>query len=120
MFVDDDALIAALATGKLAAAGLDVFANEPQLDSRYFNLPNVLMTPHVGSSTREARVAMAAVLLDAMESWPAARAPGTAWCKRTHSHALRLPLDPRSDWCNLPRKKQGNLRRWHVRMARLC
>ena len=50
-----------------AAAGLDVLANEPQLDSRYFNLPNVLMTPHVGSSTREARVAMAAVLLDAME-----------------------------------------------------
>jgi lactate dehydrogenase-like 2-hydroxyacid dehydrogenase len=65
--VDDDSLILALANGKLAAAGLDVFANEPALDSRYFNLPNVLMTPHVGSSTLEARVSMAAVLLDAME-----------------------------------------------------
>jgi lactate dehydrogenase-like 2-hydroxyacid dehydrogenase len=65
--VDDDSLIHALARGKLAAAGLDVFANEPGLDSRYFNLPNVLLTPHIGSSTIEARVSMAAVLLDAME-----------------------------------------------------
>jgi lactate dehydrogenase-like 2-hydroxyacid dehydrogenase len=64
---DDDSLIRALATGKLAAAGLDVFANEPGLDPRYFNLANVLMTPHIGSSTIEARVSMAAVLLDAME-----------------------------------------------------
>jgi lactate dehydrogenase-like 2-hydroxyacid dehydrogenase len=65
--VDDDSLIAALEQGKVAAAGLDVFRNEPRLDSRYFNLPNVLMTPHIGSSTIEARVSMAAVLLDAVE-----------------------------------------------------
>jgi lactate dehydrogenase-like 2-hydroxyacid dehydrogenase len=65
--VDDDSLIRALATGKLAAAGLDVFANEPGLDPRYFNLANVLMTPHIGSSTIEARVSMAAALLDALE-----------------------------------------------------
>ena len=65
--VDDDALIQALTNGKLAAAGLDVFADEPQLDRRYFALPNVLMTPHIGSSTIEARVSMGAVLLDALE-----------------------------------------------------
>jgi phosphoglycerate dehydrogenase-like enzyme len=65
--VDDDSLIRALATGKLAAAGLDVFANEPGLDPRYFNLANVLMTPHIGSSTIEARASMAAALLDALE-----------------------------------------------------
>lgn len=76
--VDDDSLIEALATGKLRAAGLDVFANEPQLDERYFDLANVFMTPHIGSSTLEAREAMARSLLDGLDEldrggWPGNR-----------------------------------------------
>jgi lactate dehydrogenase-like 2-hydroxyacid dehydrogenase len=64
--VDDASLIEALASGRLNAAGLDVFANEPRLDARYFNLPNVFMTPHIGSSTIEAREAMAVALLEGL------------------------------------------------------
>ena len=65
--VEDNALIAALSSGKLLAAGLDVFAHEPRLDLRYFGLPNVFMTPHIGSSTIEAREAMARILLESAE-----------------------------------------------------
>jgi lactate dehydrogenase-like 2-hydroxyacid dehydrogenase len=56
--VDDDALLDALATGKLAAAGLDVFNGEPGGDPRYRELDNVFLLPHVGSATRETRNAM--------------------------------------------------------------
>jgi glyoxylate reductase len=63
--VDDDALIAALKSGKLAAAGLDVFNGEPaNVDRRYFQLPNVFMVPHIGSAARAARTAMGMMLLD--------------------------------------------------------
>jgi lactate dehydrogenase-like 2-hydroxyacid dehydrogenase len=65
--VEDEALIAALVSGHVAAAGLDVFAQEPHLHPRYFELPNVFMTPHIGSSTVEARIAMAVALLDALD-----------------------------------------------------
>lgn len=71
--VDDDALIAALASGKLAAAGLDVFNNEPRLDPRYYSLPQAFILPHIGSSTREARLGMAKILLDGFEALAAGR-----------------------------------------------
>ena len=57
LVVDAD-LIAALAGRRIFAAGLDVFAGEPDVAAGYFDLPNVVMTPHIGSSTREARAAM--------------------------------------------------------------
>ena len=53
--VDDEALIAALRSGRLAAAGLDVFDNEPNLHPGYLDLENVFMLPHLGSATRETR-----------------------------------------------------------------
>jgi len=63
--VDDDALIAALKSGKLAAAGLDVYNGEPaNIDRRYFRLPNLFMLPHIGSAAQHARTAMGMVLLD--------------------------------------------------------
>ncbi len=65
--VEDDALIAALRSGKLQAAGLDVFANEPNLDPRYYDLPNAFILPHIGSSTIEAREGMATLLLDGLD-----------------------------------------------------
>jgi lactate dehydrogenase-like 2-hydroxyacid dehydrogenase len=58
MLVDDDALIAALRSRRLAAAGLDVFNNEPHLRPEYLTLPNVFLLPHLGTATIEARTNM--------------------------------------------------------------
>ena len=57
--VDDAALIDALATGVIRGAGLDVFENEPRLDPRFMALDNVVLLPHIGSSTQATRQAMA-------------------------------------------------------------
>lgn len=57
--VDDAALARALKAGRPAAAGLDVFENEPLLNPELLLLPNVALTPHIGSATRTSRVGMA-------------------------------------------------------------
>jgi lactate dehydrogenase-like 2-hydroxyacid dehydrogenase len=57
--VDEDALIAALSTGGIAGAGLDVFANEPHVPEALRALPNVVLTPHIASATAQTRQAMA-------------------------------------------------------------
>ncbi len=62
--VDDAALIEALQSGRIAAAGLDVFNNEPLLDPRYLTLSNVFLQPHQGSSTMTARLKMGQILLE--------------------------------------------------------
>jgi lactate dehydrogenase-like 2-hydroxyacid dehydrogenase len=62
--VDEDALLELLASGHLAAAGLDVFRNEPKFELRFRNLPNAFLLPHVGTATIETRVAMAMRALD--------------------------------------------------------
>jgi lactate dehydrogenase-like 2-hydroxyacid dehydrogenase len=66
--VDDDALIAALRSGKLFAAGLDVFNNEPNIDPRYKELENTFLLPHIGSATRETRDAMGFRALDNLDA----------------------------------------------------
>jgi D-3-phosphoglycerate dehydrogenase / 2-oxoglutarate reductase len=53
--IDEDALYAALTSGRIAGAGLDVFVNEPPLGSPLLELDNVVLTPHLGASTDEAQ-----------------------------------------------------------------
>ena len=53
--VEQEALVAALANGKLAGAGLDVYPDEPNVDPRLIRHPNVMTLPHIGSATREGR-----------------------------------------------------------------
>ncbi|GGF36483.1 D-glycerate dehydrogenase [Aliidongia dinghuensis] len=60
--IDDQALIPALESGRIFAAGLDVFEGEPNIAPAYRTLPNVFSLPHIGSSTLETRVAMARLL----------------------------------------------------------
>ncbi len=62
--VDDVALIAALRSGQIRAAGLDVFNNEPKLHPGYLELENAVLLPHIGSATIETRNAMGFLALD--------------------------------------------------------
>ncbi len=62
--VDDLALAQALAAGRIAAAGLDVFENEPAVHPALLACRNLVMTPHIGSATRSSRVAMVALAAD--------------------------------------------------------
>jgi lactate dehydrogenase-like 2-hydroxyacid dehydrogenase len=73
--VDDDALIAALKSGHIAAAGLDVFANEPKLHAGYLGLENVVLLPHLGSATVETRNAMGYRALDNLDAFFAGKTP---------------------------------------------
>jgi len=67
--VDQFALLEALEQGAIAGAALDVFDGEPDIDPRFFTLDNVMLTPHLGSATRETRAAMAQLMLDNLRAW---------------------------------------------------
>ncbi len=62
--VDETELVAALVDGRLGAAGLDVFENEPHVPEALFGLENVVLTPHVGSATEETRRAMGDLVVE--------------------------------------------------------
>ncbi|WP_312490904.1 D-glycerate dehydrogenase [Sphingomonas sp.] len=67
--VDEDAMVDALEAGRLAGAGLDVWRHEPRIDPRLLALPNVVMTPHMGSATLEGRVASGEKVIANIRSW---------------------------------------------------
>src|SRR5580698_4612629 len=67
--VDEPELIAALAHGRLGAAGLDVFFDEPKVPPALAALDNVVLTPHIASSTEETMGAMGACVLDNLVGW---------------------------------------------------
>ena len=71
--VADEDLIAALRSGQVAAAGLDVFEGEPHIHPGYLELKNTFLLPHVGSATVETRVAMGMLALDNIDSVLAGR-----------------------------------------------
>jgi glyoxylate reductase len=61
--VDEDALVAELVSGRISA-GLDVFAHEPQVPEPLLSLPNVVLSPHLGTATRQTREAMTRLVVD--------------------------------------------------------
>jgi lactate dehydrogenase-like 2-hydroxyacid dehydrogenase len=67
--VDEDALVEALTAGRLAGAGLDVFAHEPQVPEALLAMDNVVLLPHVGSGTVQTRAAMESLTLRNLESF---------------------------------------------------
>jgi lactate dehydrogenase-like 2-hydroxyacid dehydrogenase len=67
LVVDED-LIAALKSGRIAAAGLDVFEGEPKLNPEYISLKNTFLSPHIGSATIETRTAMGMLALDNVDA----------------------------------------------------
>lgn len=67
--VDEEALVDALEAGRLAGAGLDVWRFEPQIDPRLLALPNVVMTPHMGSATFEGRYATGEKVIANIRFW---------------------------------------------------
>ena len=73
--IDDTALIAALRIGHVAAAGLDVYNNEPMLDPEYLTLENVVLLPHLGSATTETRDAMGRLVLSGIAAVLAGKTP---------------------------------------------
>lgn len=75
--VDQAALIAALTEGRLGAAGLDVFHDEPQVPEALRALDNVVLTPHIASSTEETMRAMGECVVGNLVSWFAGKGPLT-------------------------------------------
>ena len=71
--VDEEALVEALVAGRIRA-GLDVFTDEPNVPRQLFELPNVVLTPHLGSATQETREAMTRVLVDNLQAAAEGRA----------------------------------------------
>ncbi len=66
--IDDDALIAALVSGQVAAAGLDVYEGEPRIHPGYLALEAVVLLPHLGSATTATRDAMGHAVLDGVDA----------------------------------------------------
>lgn len=73
--VDEDALLEALSSGQVGAAGLDVFQREPGYDTRLNERDNTFLLPHVGSATVETRTAMAALAIEGIAQVLAGHAP---------------------------------------------
>jgi phosphoglycerate dehydrogenase-like enzyme len=85
--IDDGALADALTAGRLFAAGLDVFSDEPAIDRRLLAAPRVVLAPHLGSATTETRMQMAQLCADGVAAVLAGRRPanlvnGEVWDRR--------------------------------------
>jgi glyoxylate reductase len=77
--VDEEALVHALAERRIAGAGLDVYENEPKPHPELLKMPNVVLTPHVGSAISELRAAMAQLAVDNIIAIIEGRKPPNCW-----------------------------------------
>jgi len=75
--VDEPALIAALKNGTILSAGLDVFANEPNVPDELKAMQNVVLLPHIGSASMVTRNAMDQLVVDNLKAWFAGKPPLT-------------------------------------------
>jgi lactate dehydrogenase-like 2-hydroxyacid dehydrogenase len=75
--VDEQALIAALKSGGILAAGLDVFESEPSVPEELTQLENVVVLPHIGSASVVTRNAMDQLVVDNITAWFAGKPPLT-------------------------------------------
>src|SRR6195256_3107181 len=75
--VDEPALVAALKSGTILAAGLDVFANEPAVPDELKAMQNVVLLPHIGSASVVTRNAMDQLVVDNLNAWFAGKPPLT-------------------------------------------
>ncbi len=75
--IDEPALIAALKSGTILAAGLDVFANEPHVPDELKAMQNVVLLPHIGSASLVTRNAMDQLVVDNLKAWFSGKAPLT-------------------------------------------
>ena len=67
--IDDEAMINALNRRKIYALGLDVYKDEPNLNSGYLNIKDVFILPHLGSATKETRTAMGNLAIDNLDEF---------------------------------------------------
>ena len=75
--VDEEALIAALQSGTILTAGLDVFADEPHVRPEFLAMDHIVLFPHIGSGSRHARYGMAQLAADNLKSWFSGKGPLT-------------------------------------------
>src|SRR6202012_4574514 len=75
--VDEDAMIAALKSGAILAAGLDVFAKEPAVPDELKAMQNVVLLPHIGSASVVTRNAMDQLVVDNLRVWFSGKLPLT-------------------------------------------
>jgi lactate dehydrogenase-like 2-hydroxyacid dehydrogenase len=75
--IDEPALVAALKSGTILAAGLDVFANEPSVPDELRAMQNVVLLPHIGSASVVTRNAMDQLVVDNLKNWFAGKPPLT-------------------------------------------
>ena len=94
--VDEDALVSALEAGRIAGAGLDVFADEPRVPSALLERDDVVLLPHVGSATVETREAMGRLVLDNVDALPRSRRAGDPG--RLTVPRLTTPATGRARW----------------------
>ncbi|WP_173932798.1 2-hydroxyacid dehydrogenase [Chelativorans sp. Marseille-P2723] len=86
--VDEKALAAALKNGTILAAGLDVYADEPNVPEDLLSCPNTCLLPHVGSASVHTREAVANLMIDNLISWFSTGKPLTPVAETTHVMAM--------------------------------